>query len=116
MAGSMTPEQIYDAIEPCALDAVSVDVTERRVRLDLHVVNGGTPHRYSLSFDGVLSVRLDRPSTVPWNYTELSEIIIERSKEHAGHWRFGAELWSQDAIEIVAERVLLDGSEVQGAA
>jgi hypothetical protein len=114
MAGFMTPEQIYDTIEPCVLDAVSMDVTERRVRLDLHVVNGGTPQRYSLSFDAVLSFRLDRPSAVSWNHTELSEIIIERSKE--GHWRFWAELWSQDAMEIIAERVLFDGSEVQGAA
>jgi hypothetical protein len=112
----MTPEQIYEVIEPCALDGMSIDVTERRVRLDLRVVNGGAPHRYSLSFDAVVSLRLDRPSDAPWNYTELSEIIIEPSKQQPGHWRFWAELWSKDAIEIVAERVLFDGVAVVGAA
>jgi len=116
MPASVTPQQLYDALEPCVLDALTIDVRERTAHLDLHVVNGGMPHRHSLSFTSVGRFRIDRPSTAAWDYVELSEIIVEPSKESPGQWRFWAELWSEDSIEVIAERVLFDGSEVQKGA
>ncbi len=111
----MTPEQIYEAIEPSKLRGLTMDIALRRVALDLVVVNGGTERAHSLSFEGVSSVSLKRPPTADWNYVELSEIVIEPSNELQDHLRFWAELWTDASLEIHAERVLFDDSEVRAA-
>jgi hypothetical protein len=116
MPAFLTPQQLYEALETCVLDSLAIDVNARTARLELHVVNGGTRHEHSLTFASVARFTVDRPSTAPWDYVELSEIIVEPSKKSPGQWRFWAELWSKNSIEVIADRVLFDGSELRKGA
>ena len=109
---SVTPEHVRQALEASKLESVSVDVTSRRATLQVSVINDGSEYRHSLSFEGVSKFRLDRPSTDSWEYVELSEITLEPER---GQWRFWAELWDSDALEVISDTVAFDGSRVKPA-
>jgi hypothetical protein len=111
----MTPEQLYQLLEPSFVDALAVDPRRRSVTLDVRVENQG-PRLHKLVFEGVARFLLDRPGVGGWELTELSEIVVEPTAGGAGTWRFWADLWGTATLEIHAERILLDGDLVREAA
>ena len=111
----MTPEQLYQALEPSFVDAVALDPRRPSVVLEVRVEDGGT-HLHRLAFEGVTRFLLDRPGGGSWELTELSEIVVELVPGTNGTWRFWAALWSTASLEIHAERILLDDELVREAA
>jgi hypothetical protein len=111
----MTPERLYQLLEPSFIDALAIDPRRRSVTLDVRVEDRG-PRLHKLAFEGVTRFLLDRPGNANWELTELSELVVEPIAGGAGTWRFWADLWGTANLEVHADRILLDGEPIREAA
>jgi hypothetical protein len=106
---SVSRQAVYDLLEAGILSDPKFDFAGRHVECSVTVKSGPKEYHHAVEFLGVGYLKWQDRDRLPWDYVELSDVVIEFV---GGDVQIALHFWSVPALTIKCASMVVDGQTV----